>query len=800
MTAVGDWRLKAILRRFEKLKGRSMSELRERTAQALASELEYRGLATTIGEPTDQAQWSLLDASRIPGEGNTATRLHDHFTHRVVPSFFAGVRDGSSARELQSPRWSSHLSQLIATADRILSGQFDLLGHRDLSFGSPIDWHLDPVAGKRAPRVHWSRIPYLNAEIIGDHKVIWELNRHQHLMILGRAYQATGRADYAACFVAQLSSWMDANPPKDGVNWASSLEVAYRAIAWLWAMELFRGAPELTPAVLQRQLKFFYSHGRHLERYLSTYFSPNTHLTGEALGLLYLGTMLPEFKRAARWRALGWEILERELIRHVHTDGVYFEQSTYYHRYTVDIYLHALMMAEGGGMTVPAAMRDRLGLAAAALADFTRPDGTIPIIGDDDGGRLVALEDRDCLDVRSTLSAVAVVLDLPELAAAGGEAGEELLWLLGPDGVRRYDGYRGREPGHGSRLFREGGYAIMRDGWGPLTKHATIDCGPFGAMNCGHAHSDLLSIEVSVAGCAIIVDPGTYTYTGSAFERDRFRHSAAHNTVSVDGESAAVPSGPFSWAQRTNGVVENWWAGALTDRLVGSHGGFSRLPDPVTHRRSVLFVRGDYWIVVDSIVGQGDHESVAHFQLAPGATVASTTSTTAWINAECQGAGSGLFFGVAGDVDALEWGEDWVSRAYGVRTRAPHGRVIARGSGRRDLITALIPAAAGMAVSVVEVPVNQGRAVVVNRPDIRDLVLLRTADTGLVRLDSVEMHADAAFVRYATDGSVSAVALYGTDATISLDGMMVHGSGAVEAVRRVDGWAITGDGRVDVGA
>ena len=234
MTTVGDWRLQAIMRRLGKLKGRSIDELRERAAQALSAELELRRLAPTIGEPSDKTLHEEIDLESIASQTDVGDGLREHFVTRESPLFFTGVRDGSSADEFRKERWSRERGQLVAAADAVVDGRFDLLGHDGLNFGSPIDWHLDPVSNRRAPRIHWSRIPYLNAELIGDHKVIWEINRHQHFFILGRAFQATGRAAYAECFVAHLTSWMDANPPKDGVNWASSLEVAYRAIAWLF--------------------------------------------------------------------------------------------------------------------------------------------------------------------------------------------------------------------------------------------------------------------------------------------------------------------------------------------------------------------------------------------------------------------------------------------------------------------------------------------------------------------------------------------------------------------------------------
>ncbi len=798
MTTVGDWRIRAILRRLGKLKGRSIDELRERAMQTLAAELELRRIAPTIGEPTDRTLHEQMDGESIAGQTNLDEGLREHFTSRHAPLFFVGVRDGSSAAELRGDRWSAELGQLIAAADAVVDGRFDLLGHDGLDFGSPIDWHLDPVSHKRAPRIHWSRIPYLNADLIGDHKVIWEINRHQHFFILGRAFQVTGRAKYAECFATNIASWMDANPPKDGVNWASSLEVAYRAIAWLWALELFRDSPVLTAHLLKRMLKYLYVHGRHLERYLSTYFSPNTHLTGEALGLMYLGLLLPEFRRAKQWRRTGWRILERELPRQVHVDGVYFEQATYYHRYTVDIYLHALLLAERNGMAVPAGMRERLSLAAGHLADLTRADGSMPIVGDDDGGSLVVLEDRPFADVRATLGTASVVLGMPELASVAGAASEEVLWLLGPAGVTAVDERVGAPPpAHTSRLFATGGYAVMRDGWGVNAKHALIDCGPLGAMNCGHAHADALSIEVAAGGCPFFVDPGTYTYTESAADRDHFRHSAAHNTVTVDGQSACVPDGPFSWASRADATVESWWTGSVVDRLVASHPGFERLPDPVVHRRSVYFVRGEYWVVVDTMLAAERHESIAHFHAALGSRVTAATGTTAWIDAPCAEGWSRLFFAVAGDVDALEWGEDWVSPSYGSRSRAPYARVTSLGTGRRDLVTVLCPSPEGGHIAVHELPTEggKGRAVVVDRPEGYDVFLF--AVDGPVRLNGLEMDADAGLVRRrSAEGRVTALALFGADARLTVDGLRFEATEAAEAVRTTKGWDVSGAGKV----
>ena len=764
--------------------------------QRVSAELEARCVSRDVNLPTDASLWTdrLIEGLILPpasGDG----RL-EHFRARSVPEFFHGVRDRASATALRTSRWADAVAALVTAADRVREGRYDLLGHVGLSFGARPDWHLDPTSGRQSPRTHWSRIPYLDPAVVGDHKVVWEINRHQHFVVLGRAYQVTGDARYAQCWVEQLTSWMDANPPKQGVNWASSLEVSYRAISWLWALELFRGAPELTADLLDRLLRYLYLHGRHIERYLSTYFSPNTHLTGEALGLLYLGTVLPELRRAHRWRELGWSILERELPRQVHADGVYFEQATYYHRYTVDIYLHALLLARADGREIPPAMKERLVLAVEHLADLMRPDGTVPIIGDDDGGRLVSLEDRRHADVRAALGTAAIVLDRPWLARVAGGATEEVLWLLGPDGGRAADdAATGREPDHDSRLFPHGGYAIMRDGWSSRANHAVIDCGPHGTMNCGHAHSDALSIEITARGHPTIVDPGTFTYTGSASDRDHFRHSAAHNTVTVDGQSASVPAGPFSWRSKTDVRIESWWAGTLCDYFVGGHDGFARLADPVRHTRRVLFARDGYWVIVDRMECTGEHEVVAHFHTAIGSMVSSRSARSALVRGGDGVDAPRLLIVAGGDLDAMSWNKDWVSPAYGARTLAPVVRLVSAGIGRRDIITILVAIDGDSEPAVHEEECENGYAFVIERDQGRDTVLLPRG--GTLRADGIEVNADAALVRRAPEiGHASRVALFGTHARLVMRGHIFEATVAAE-FGRVDGtWSTTGEGRV----
>ena len=183
-------------------------------------------------------------------------------------------------------------------------------------------------------------MPYLRPEC-GDHKVIWELNRHQHWLVLGRAYWLTGDRRYRTAVARELASWMDANPPLVGINWASMLELAFRSISWVWAAHFFAGDPDDdTPwlvdlvVALDRQLV-------QIERNLSYYFSPNTHLLGEALALYVCGRTLPWLAAAARYERIGRTVLLNEISRQIAGDGGHRERSAHYHRYTLDFYLLA---------------------------------------------------------------------------------------------------------------------------------------------------------------------------------------------------------------------------------------------------------------------------------------------------------------------------------------------------------------------------------------------------------------------------------------------------------------------------
>src|SRR5262249_10011838 len=158
-----------------------------------------------------------------------------------------------------------------------------------------------------------------------DVKIVHELNRHQHLPRLAKAFFLTGNEMYAREAVSQLESWIQQNPMWDGVNWQSSLELAIRCISWLWALFLLLPSESLTEESLRRICRSLFAQLDHVYRYPSCYTSPNTHLIGEAAALFIAGVLFPELPRARSWQDFGLSTLITEMDRQVAGDGVHRE-------------------------------------------------------------------------------------------------------------------------------------------------------------------------------------------------------------------------------------------------------------------------------------------------------------------------------------------------------------------------------------------------------------------------------------------------------------------------------------------
>jgi hypothetical protein len=327
-------------------------------------------------------------------------------------------------------------------------------------------------------------------------------------------------------------------------------------------------------------------------------------LLGEAAALFFLGVLYPDLPRAPKWRGLGWEILTEQARKQVQTDGVYFEQSLHYHVYALDVFVHSRVLANLNGLDIPetfdATLQRMLGVVQA-LAQAGPPEG----FGDDDGGRLFNPRRNRTEQMTDPLSLGALIYSDHFPAA---RLTEEALWLFGAAAIERLTlGTKQRSGLVSSHAFTQAGLYIMA-GDLPHPHQMVIDAGPQGTGNCGHGHADALSIRFSDNGRRWLVDSGSAVYIGADQSmRDRFRGTAAHNTLVVDDTDQSVPRNPFSWTHISSSRVERWISGPGFNLLSASHDGYMRLREPITHERFILSLDDGVYLIRDSVVGTGRH-------------------------------------------------------------------------------------------------------------------------------------------------------------------------------------------------
>ena len=623
-----------------------------------------------------------------------------HFRARETPRFFAGFDAAESEASSESLAQKSDgavekSGGLIEEARAIVSAhRWPLLGYGALDFGAEVDWLRDPASGARWPLRYHGDVRLARGDG-SDVRVLWELNRLGHMLTLGRAYALTREESFAEEFFEQLESWRSQNPVGFGPNWACAMEVSLRALNLLAAFRLLRRSRALDERRLASLLALFDAHAHYVRRNLEfSYIATGNHYLSDVVGLLWLGVCLPELRAAEEWRAFGLRETLREMDKQVLADGADCEASTGYHRFVTELFLYSFTLCRANGIEIEARHWHRLRSMLEYVRAYLRPDGRAPLVGDTDGGQPLPIVRRGADDHAHLLAVGAALLGEPRFKLFE-EAPEEVAWLLGTEGVKTYSelettGARSAQ----SAVFKDAGACVMREGDMYLMMSAS---GAGLAGRGAHGHNDALSFEVSARGVSFIADAGTYVYTADARARQQFRSTAFHSTVEVDGEeqNTTVEDSPFFIGDEAKPRISRWETDAARDVAVAEHHGYERLrAGPVTHRRAVTFdKREGFWLVEDTLAGEGRHDFRFVFHAAPGRDARVLDGSTVEIHGGAGGARLVVVSLDALDTVALE--PRWSSRAYGSKVETVAAVWALRASAPLKARWLLLPVGAG---------------------------------------------------------------------------------------------------------
>jgi len=548
--------------------------------------------------------------------------LLQHFQERGSPSFLPGFESAHSTSARQRNLFPEETERLLEGARLIAKEhRWPLLGFGEKEFGALLNWHRDPLSGRIWPLDYHADIPLWHNDG-SDIRVLWELNRLGHLITLGRAYALTREEKFAAEFFAQVESWQQQNPVGRGANWSCAMEVALRAINLLAAFSLFRGSRDLSEERLLMLMTMFDQHSAHIRRNLEfSHVGTSNHYLADVAGLLWLAIMLPELAVAEEWRAWALAEMLREMDKQILPDGADYEGSTGYHCLVLELFLYTFILCRANEIPIAPKYWRKLHTMLVYLRGILRPDGMTPLIGDTDGGQVLPIVSRGANDRAYLLALGAAVFKDSQFKLPRLETPQELLWLLGEEGLRDYEQLANSHEETSSQAFPDAGTYVLRHDDLFLLFNAN---GAQVGRPASHRHNDALSVEISACGRAFIVDPGSYVYTADLRERHLFRSTSYHSTVQLDDveQNTIREDAPFVSGAEALARVSYWESTPERDRVVAEHSGYQRLAQPVKHQRTITFHKPDRcWLVEDETIGSGEHKVSARFHFDGGLEV-----------------------------------------------------------------------------------------------------------------------------------------------------------------------------------
>ena len=515
----------------------------------------------------------------------------------------------------------------LAAAERILAGRFDVFALRDVELGFPPEWNRDPKTGTLAPVTFGKTLNYRDEAVVGDIKCLWEPNRHLMISDLAMAYRLSGELKYAQGVQTLLESWWRQCPYSLGANWSSALELALRLVSWSHAWQLLGGADSVLfqgadgQAFLQRWLASIYQHCHFIAGHFSRHSSANNHLFGELTGLHVAALTWPCWPESAAWLAQTEHELEQQALLQNGPDGVNREQAIYYQHTVADEMLLCLLAGRANRRPRSAAFLQRLVTMLEFIAAMMNVAGDVPMIGDADDAQLANWDKSPGANVyRALLASGAALFGRADFKLKAGRFDDKSAWLLGEAGRQAYHALPSVAATTLPRSFADGGYHILGARFDTPTEVRLIaDAGPLGYLGiAAHGHADALALTLSVAGQAVLVDPGTYAYHTQQQWRDYFRGTSAHNTLRIDGQDQSVSGGNFLWLRKARASCLAWRDDGDGQFWSASHDGYLALPDPVLHRREVSVAPDAARIVVDDVLEcKGTHEVELFWHIDP---------------------------------------------------------------------------------------------------------------------------------------------------------------------------------------
>lgn len=422
-------------------------------------------------------------------------------------------------------------------------------------------WRMAPETKKLWPHTFFNSINYREGNPFGDIRIAWEASRLQHLVTLALYIKQNPEAELNTQLLRIVRedtiSWHNENPLMQGIHYVSSMECAIRIMALTVTFDLIKDEIMNDREAWRALTRIVLEHAYFIRRRLSLHSSTGNHTLAEAAGLIYAGALFYEHDDASEWLATGLALFTQEFDNQIDAKGVGKEQAI---QYTVQILEYGLLierLLKHNSMPVPQALDEALARGIRDVKTVNNMLGTIPSLGDSDSG-----------------NALSPYFDE--------------LWNYPV------------EPNN-KDLYSNGSLTVMRGQDAMAEFAAVIDHGPLGMPpKYSHGHADALSVTLYRKERAILVDPGTYSYTGAPELRNYFRSTKAHNTATIDNLDQATSKMLFMWTKPYACDLLDLKSNKNSHTVVAKHDGYASIG--IEHIRCIVLHHNYGLAVFDDFV------------------------------------------------------------------------------------------------------------------------------------------------------------------------------------------------------
>lgn len=553
------------------------------------------------------AGWQSWDLKTI-ARGTSADDVLARRRRGDRPFFFRDAR--SLAGKLGALLGGSGSELVVVDANKILAGNLPYFGRLTFACGFPPQWFRNPVTGQEvAADRQWMQMRFASSDF-GDLKFILEPSRFLFVYPLIRAYAISGEERFAEAFWTSIDDWADKNPPMSGPLWICGQESSLRVMAWSFSLYGFLHSPATTPRRISLLLSMIAAHAWRTAQTLGYARSQRSnHLISEAVGLWTVGTLFPELQDALVWKQQGNHLMREAVLDQITPQGVFLQNSFNYQRMVLQQLLWVIRLAEINHQAIDPAIIERATAGMNFLEQFVDSEsGQAPNHGSNDGSYILPLSQCGYEDFRPLLRTGNCVLNSGNPLPSG--LWDEIAIWMGSDNARLTNHESKVECSSSDRSAS--GYHRL----GTETSWALVRAGRYSRRPF---QADQLHLDLWWRGINIARDAGTYLYNGDPPWNNGLAGSAVHNTVTLDGQDQMRRAGRFlwlDWAQASGKSVSSSSGPdgpKILDTFIGEHDGYRRFG--VTHRRKVYFIAEKAWVVVDDLLGAGEHEPTLHWLL-----------------------------------------------------------------------------------------------------------------------------------------------------------------------------------------